>query len=97
MTVLTTVLTLYMPYGIYGYASLTDEHRRPRFCYLTVYSLGGTRYRSWLRHYVISRKVAGSIPDEVTGFFNLPNTFFFIWLVRLLALRPLLAYCASLG
>jgi hypothetical protein len=23
--------------------------------------------------------------------------FFFIWFVRLLALRPLLAYCASLG
>jgi hypothetical protein len=27
---------------------------------------------SWLRHYVTSRKVAGSIPD-VTGFFNWPN------------------------
>jgi hypothetical protein len=25
------------------------------------------------------------------------HTFFFIWFVRLLALRPLLAYCASLG
>jgi hypothetical protein len=29
---------------------------------------GGTRYLNWLRHYVTSRKVAGSIPDEVTGF-----------------------------
>jgi hypothetical protein len=28
--------------------------------------------RSWLRDYVTSRKVAGSIPD-VIGFFNLPN------------------------
>jgi hypothetical protein len=28
---------------------------------------------SWLRHYATSRKVAGLIPDEVTGFFNLPN------------------------
>jgi hypothetical protein len=28
---------------------------------------------SWLRHYATSRKVAGSIPDEVTGFFNSPN------------------------
>jgi hypothetical protein len=25
------------------------------------------------RHYATSLKVAGSIPDEVTGFFNLPN------------------------
>jgi hypothetical protein len=25
---------------------------------------------SWLRHYATSRKFAGSIPDEVTGFFN---------------------------
>jgi hypothetical protein len=24
----------------------------------------------WLRHYAISWKVAGSIPDEVSGFFN---------------------------
>jgi hypothetical protein len=29
---------------------------------------GGTRLRSWLRHYATSRKVAGSIPDEVIGF-----------------------------
>jgi hypothetical protein len=33
---------------------------------------GGTRYRSWLRHYATSRKVAGSSPDEV-DFFNLPT------------------------
>jgi hypothetical protein len=25
---------------------------------------------SWMIHYTTSRKVAGSIPDEVTGFFN---------------------------
>jgi hypothetical protein len=29
-----------------------------------------TLERCWLRHYATSRKVAGSIPDEVTGFFN---------------------------
>jgi hypothetical protein len=29
--------------------------------------------RTWLRHYATSRKVAGLIPDEVIGFFNLPN------------------------
>jgi hypothetical protein len=34
---------------------------------------GGTRYRSWLRHYATSRKVAESKnPDEV-DFFNLPD------------------------
>jgi hypothetical protein len=33
---------------------------------------GGTRLRSWLRHYAKSRKVAGSSPDEV-DFSNLPN------------------------
>jgi hypothetical protein len=30
----------------------------------------GTPYRSWLRHYATSRKVAGSISDEVIGFLN---------------------------
>jgi hypothetical protein len=30
-------------------------------------------YCSWLSHYATSRKVAGSIPDEVIGFFNRPN------------------------
>jgi hypothetical protein len=31
------------------------------------------RESSWLRYHVTSRKVAGSIPDEVIGFLNLPN------------------------
>jgi hypothetical protein len=33
----------------------------------------GTRWRSWLRHYATSRKVAGSISNEVMGFFTWPN------------------------
>jgi hypothetical protein len=33
----------------------------------------GTWYRSSLRHYVACRQVAGSIPDEIIGFFNLSN------------------------
>jgi hypothetical protein len=36
-------------------------------------SCWGTQERSWLRHYATSQKVAGSIPDEATGFFNWPN------------------------
>ena len=34
---------------------------------------GGTRWRSWLRYCATSRKVAGSIPDDVTGFFHWHN------------------------
>jgi hypothetical protein len=33
----------------------------------------GMRQRSWLRHCATSRKVAGSIPDGVIGFFHWPN------------------------
>jgi hypothetical protein len=29
---------------------------------------------SSLRHYATNRKVVNSIPDEVTGYFNLPNS-----------------------
>jgi hypothetical protein len=36
------------------------------------HSYGGTRWRTWLRHYVTRRKVAGSILDEVIEFFNWP-------------------------
>jgi hypothetical protein len=28
------------------------------------------RHLIWLRHYATSRQIAGSIPDEVIGFFN---------------------------
>jgi hypothetical protein len=31
------------------------------------------QWRSWLRHYATSRKVAGSIPAEVFEFLNLAN------------------------
>ena len=33
----------------------------------------GIRWRSWLRHYATSRKVAGSIPDGVIGNFHWHN------------------------
>jgi hypothetical protein len=41
--------------------------------YTAYKSYWGTRYRSWLSHYGTSRMVAGSIPDEAIGLFNLPN------------------------
>jgi hypothetical protein len=34
------------------------------------FSTSGTQWRSWLRHYAASRKFAGSIPDEIIGFFS---------------------------
>jgi hypothetical protein len=34
----------------------------------------GTQEHSWLKHYATSRKVAVSIPDEFTGFFNWPDS-----------------------
>jgi len=34
---------------------------------------GGTRWRSWLRHCATSRKVAGLVPDGVTGIFHWNN------------------------
>jgi hypothetical protein len=33
-------------------------------------TMWGTRWRSWLRHCATSRKVAGSIPDGITGIFH---------------------------
>jgi len=33
----------------------------------------GTRWRSWLRHCATSRKVVGSIPDDVIGNFHCRN------------------------
>jgi hypothetical protein len=40
---------------------------------LYILSSGGTRWRSCLRHYATSRKVAISIPDKVIGFFSWPS------------------------
>jgi hypothetical protein len=38
--------------------------------YFITFDLWGTRWRSWLRHCVACRKVAGSIPDGVTEIFH---------------------------
>jgi hypothetical protein len=40
--------------------------------YVKLFGTVGHGQRSWLRHYVISRKVAESSPDEV-DFYNWPN------------------------
>jgi len=43
--------------------------------YVSYSTLLGARcwWRSWLRHCATSRKVAGSIPDDVIGIFHLHN------------------------
>jgi hypothetical protein len=45
------------------------------YCHLNNSSISnlGTRWRSWLRHFATSRKVAGSIPNCVTGTFHWHN------------------------
>jgi hypothetical protein len=51
-------------------ARLTLQNLVEQFNIKILIQMGGTRYSSWLRNYATSRKVAGSIPDEVIGFFN---------------------------
>jgi hypothetical protein len=48
----------------------------------------------WITTFFFVRVATTSVRDP-----SLPRQylFFFIWFVRLLALRPFLAYCASLG
>jgi hypothetical protein len=44
------------------------------FSYLFIYSFfNGEHVLAWLRHYAMSHKVTGSIPDEVTGFLSSSN------------------------
>jgi hypothetical protein len=40
------------------------------FYLLSTIYFGVTRWRSWLRHCTTIQKVAGSIPDGVTGIFH---------------------------
>jgi len=42
-------------------------------CKEVLMSQRGTRWRSWLKHFATSRKVAGSITDGVTGIFYSHN------------------------
>jgi hypothetical protein len=48
---------------------LEDREKLRNFTYV-VTNIRGTRWHSWLRHCAISRKVACSIPDGVTGIFH---------------------------
>jgi hypothetical protein len=43
------------------------------YIYIHTHTCRGTQKRSWLWHYATSRKVAGSIPDQVMVFFSWPN------------------------
>ena len=57
-----------------GAKVVSPTHRLPlppKEVSLILIPVGGTRWHSWLRHCATSRKVAGSIPDCVIGFFSL--------------------------
>jgi hypothetical protein len=47
-------------------------HQNIRLNYLCM-GVGGTRLRSWLRHFATSWKIAGSIADGVIGIFYSHN------------------------
>jgi hypothetical protein len=80
---------------LYPRSTLEETH----FCHLHSSCLlfrqcptytGGTQFRSWLRHYDTSHKVAGSISD-VIGFFNWLNPSSCIMALRpIQPLRPLI-------
>jgi hypothetical protein len=50
--------------------------RAPHHCVFILYTSHkwGTQWRSWLRHCATSRKVAGLIPDGITGIFHFHNS-----------------------
>ena len=57
--------------------NVTFPTRATRPVHLVIHNLallialcGDTRWCTWLRHCATSRKVAGSIPDGVTGIFH---------------------------
>ena len=70
---------------VYGFVNVVFElsfiNNYPFLCqtqfvhsHLCIYHhMQGTRWRSWLRHCTTSQKVAGSIPDGVSGFFHCHN------------------------
>jgi hypothetical protein len=50
---------------------IQDEHKVFPDCKHLLQENWGTRWRSWLRHYAASRKVAGSIPHSAIRIFHL--------------------------
>ena len=62
---------------VWQFPSLTMLSINESYCSLISFSTWdykrGTRWRSWLRHCATSRKVAGSIPDGVTGTYHWHN------------------------
>jgi hypothetical protein len=60
-------LPFFYLYQKLGHVNIWDQHIQITLSYKPFYK------SSWLRHYATSLKVAGSGPDEVDFFFNLPN------------------------
>ena len=55
---------------LYTYNIYSDNHHWIRIKLYYVHSLMGTAVAQWLRRCATNRKVAGSIPAVVSGFFN---------------------------
>ena len=74
------VPTILLLYTIYIFGVPVDGFRKGRSMYsrnLYIFSFycsyRGTQWGIWLKHYALTRKVLGSIPDGVTGIFHLHN------------------------
>jgi hypothetical protein len=52
----------------------TQWHTQKTLLLKTIHLLMNSGQCSWLSHYATSQKVVCAIPDEVTGFFNWPNS-----------------------
>ena len=62
-----------VPEGVKVVSPMQQPPLPPRKLSWYSFLLGGTRWRSWLRHCSTSRKVAVSIPDGVIRIFNWHN------------------------
>jgi hypothetical protein len=61
---------------VFPQMEVTDFSTLPTRAYFFTFSFShveGTRWRGWLKHIATNRKVAGSIPDGVTGIFQWLN------------------------
>jgi hypothetical protein len=65
--------SLWEPYGTHKYILGRMQSFIKLKQVVRAHNNRNTRLRRWLRHYPTSRKVAGSIPVEVIGFFNWTN------------------------
>jgi hypothetical protein len=69
-------------------SSVSEHSFREDVINRVTYAVIDMRWRSSLRHCITSRKVAGSIPDGITGIFHWHNSFGII--MALVSTQPLI-------